>query len=84
MNNQAKSIGMTNSHFVDPNGVRLENVSTPLDLYQLAKYLYFNRSFILKMTKGIFDNDYYGQPSYDLKNLNLFADDPSFVGGKWD
>lgn len=82
MNNQAKSIGMTNSHFVDPNGVRLENVSTPLDLYQLAKYLYFNRSFILKMTKGIFDNDYYGQPSYDLKNLNLFADDPSFVGGK--
>ncbi|MDD3614140.1 MAG: L,D-transpeptidase family protein [Candidatus Pacebacteria bacterium] len=82
MNDQAKSIGMINSHFVDPNGVSLENVSTPLDLYQLSKYLYFNRSFVLRMTKGVFDNDYYGKPSYNLKNLNLFADDPNFVGGK--
>lgn len=82
MNDIAKSIGMTNTRFVDPNGAASENVSTPTDLYQLARYLYFNRSFILKMTKGIFDNNYYGQPIYELKNLNLFANDKDFIGGK--
>ncbi len=82
MNDIAQSIGMNNTHFVDPNGASSENVSTPVDLYQLARYLYFNRSFIFKMTKGIFDNLYYGQPSYQLKNLNLFADNKEFFGGK--
>lgn len=82
MNDIAKSIGMINTHFVDPNGFLSENISTPIDLYQLARYLYFNRSFIFKMTKGIFDNTYYGQPIYELKNLNLFSNDEDFVGGK--
>lgn len=82
MNDIAKSIGMTNTNFVDANGIESENVSTPIDLYQLARYLYFNRSFIFKMTKGIFDNTYYGQPIYELKNLNFFADNNDFVGGK--
>ncbi|MGB9847796.1 MAG: L,D-transpeptidase family protein [Minisyncoccia bacterium] len=82
MNDIAKSIGMINTNFVDANGIESENVSTPIDLYQLARYLYFNRSFIFKMTKGIFDNTYYGQPIYELKNLNFFADNNDFVGGK--
>jgi D-alanyl-D-alanine carboxypeptidase len=82
MNYQAKSIGMENTNFVDPNGSSLENVSTPLDLYQLAKYLYFNRSFVLNITKGIFDNDSYKEPAFNFKNSNLFYDDKNFVGGK--
>jgi len=82
MNNIVKSIGMYNTRLVDSNGVSSENVSTVLDLFYLAKYLYFNRSFIFNITKGIFDNTYYHQPIYQLKNLNLFADNPDFVGGK--
>jgi len=82
MNSIAKSIGMSNTHFVDANGSSPENISTAVDLYQLARYLYFNRSFILKMTKGIFDNSYYGRPVYQLENLNFFAADSSFIGGK--
>jgi D-alanyl-D-alanine carboxypeptidase len=73
---------MYNTRLVDPNGASSENVSTVLDLFYLAKYLYFNRSFIFNMTKGIFDNTYFGQPVYQLKNLNFFADNPDFVGGK--
>jgi hypothetical protein len=82
MNGVVKSIGMYNTRLVDPNGASSENVSTVLDLFYLAKYLYFNRSFIFNMTKGIFDNTYFGQPVYQLKNLNFFADNPDFVGGK--
>jgi len=82
MNYQTKVIGLKNSHFVDPNGFSIEDVSTPSDLYQLARYLYFNRRFILNISKGVYDNEYYDHPIYAVKNLNLFADDENFVGGK--
>lgn len=81
LNNKAKNIGMKNTHLVDANGIHPQNTASAIDLFQLAKYLYFNRGFVLKMTKGIFDNPFY-QPSFPLKNLNLFAEEESFVGGK--
>jgi lipoprotein-anchoring transpeptidase ErfK/SrfK len=44
MNQKAKSLGMTSSHFADPAGVSGDNVSTAQDLFALAKYIYNNRT----------------------------------------
>lgn len=81
LNSKARSIGMKNTNLVDPNGIHPQNTATAIDIFQLAKYLYFNRSFVLKMTKGVFDNPSY-RPPPALKNLNLFAEEKEFVGGK--
>jgi serine-type D-Ala-D-Ala endopeptidase (penicillin-binding protein 7) len=37
MNNKAKALGMTNSHFVEPTGLSPQNVSTPRDLARLIQ-----------------------------------------------
>lgn len=83
MNEKAQAIGMSKTNFADPSGKADENTSTAEDLLNLARYLYGNRSFILKMTTGHLDKSIYGEPVFsNLKNFNLFGDDPRFVGGK--
>ncbi|MEK7451243.1 MAG: L,D-transpeptidase family protein [Patescibacteria group bacterium] len=83
MNNKAKSLGMKSAKFVDPAGSESENISTAKDLFNLSKYIYNNRLFIFKITGGNLNNTAYGKPSFaDLKNFNVFGDDPSFIGGK--
>jgi D-alanyl-D-alanine carboxypeptidase len=83
MNQQAASIGMTNTHFVDPSGSNGGNVSTAHNLFVLAQYLYDNRSFILKMTTNNNDPNVYGPSAFaTLQNFNVFSDDPDFIGGK--
>ncbi len=84
MNAKATAVGMTASTFRDPAGSDAGNISTPEDLFALAKYLYNNRSFLLKITAGKITTSAYGTPLYaDLKNFNIIpgAYDP-FVGGK--
>lgn len=81
MNQKAQAIGMTNTHFLNVSSS--ESASTAQDLFSLAKYLDTNRSFILKMTTGHLDTSIYGKPAFsNLNNLNLFNDDPRFIGGK--
>jgi len=83
MNQKAKAIGMSSSQFVDPAGSQAGNLSTAQDLFNLAKYLYNNRSFILKMTTGRIDTSVYGRPRFSkIKNFNLFGDREDFDGGK--
>ncbi len=81
MNNKAKSIGMTNSSFEDPSGISKNNISTPQDLFLLLKYLYNNRSFILKLTNGNFEESPYNSQLTNLRNFNNFEKD-GFIGGK--
>ncbi|MFI5205326.1 MAG: L,D-transpeptidase family protein [Candidatus Paceibacterales bacterium] len=83
MNQKAKSIGMTDSHFTDPAGMNADNVASPQDLFNLAKYLYNNRSFILKISAGRLYSSAYGSPIFnDLQNFNIFSEDSTFIGGK--
>lgn len=83
MNKKSAAIGMYSSRFADPSGISEENVSTCVDLFNLAKYLYNNRGFILNMSAGNAKNSAYGTPSFEnLENLNPFKNDPSFIGGK--
>jgi hypothetical protein len=83
MNEQASAIGMTNTHFVDPSGSDWGDVSTARDYFEFAKYLYLNRSFILKMTTNSNDVNVYGPSVFtNLQNFNVFAGQSDFVGGK--
>lgn len=83
MNKKTKAIGMENTHFADTNGVLSGNVSTAEDLFVLAKYLYFNRSFILHMSAGEEDRAVYGPSQYqNLSNFNLIPGLNGIVGAK--
>lgn len=81
MNQKAQAIGMSSTNFTSAEGS--ESTSTAQNLFGLAKYLYTNRSFILKMTTGRLDTSIYGKPAFsNLENFNLFGNDPRFIGGK--
>lgn len=82
MNAKAKSIGMRNTQFTDPSGREAGDMSTPLDLFALLKYLYLNRSFLLKLSSETLPPSAYKNSFSSLANFNLFKGDPSFVGGK--
>ncbi|OHA17575.1 MAG: hypothetical protein A3H57_00860 [Candidatus Taylorbacteria bacterium RIFCSPLOWO2_02_FULL_43_11] len=83
MNDKAKALGMTNSVFVDPTGAGEGNVSTVDDLFMLAKYITNNRSFIWEISSGRLLTSAYGNIEWDnLQNMNDFAEDESFRGGK--
>ncbi|MBU2101630.1 L,D-transpeptidase family protein [Patescibacteria group bacterium] len=83
MNEKAKAIGMKNTTFVDTTDADHENTSTAQDLFQLAKYLYNNRSFVLAISSGVINKSAYDPPPWkDLENFNVFENDPDFVGGK--
>lgn len=86
MNKKAEAIGMRNTVFFDPAGISAENVSTSEDLFNLIKYLYNNRSFILKLSAGKLNDSVYGSPIFtNLKNFNISTEDTqdiNFIGGK--
>ena len=83
MNKKAKALGMLHATFTDPAGSDAGNTASAQDLFQLAKYLRNNRSFVLKLTTGELSRAAYGAPYFKgLENFNLFASDPKFLGGK--
>lgn len=83
MNKKATAIGMTHTRFTDPFGGDAGNVSTAEDLFQLSKFLYANRSFVLKLSAGTLKTSAYDAPDFaDLQNFNIFTGDPNFIGGK--
>lgn len=83
MNKKAEALGMGKTHFIDAAGKNSENVSSVEDLFAFSKYLYNNRSFVLKMTAGDLDRTVYGSPIWkDLENFNFFAGLAEFIGGK--
>ncbi len=85
MNEKAKSIGMSHTKFVDPNGTSLENVSTTEDLFMLAKYIYNNRSFIFDITSGKVKTNTYGESIFSsLGSANSVNTKNYFFGGMSD
>ncbi len=61
MNEKAVSVGMSSTNFVDVNGEGEENISNSEDLFLLLKYLYNNRSFILKISAGNLEESIYAE-----------------------
>lgn len=83
MNKKADSLGMHQSHFVDPAGFGSENVSSPQDLLRLLQYLYNNRSFILRISSGREVVSAYTPTRFgSLQNFNNTTKEENFIGGK--
>lgn len=83
INQKAQSVGMTSSQFVDPSGASDDNIASAQDLYQLVRYMYYNRMFLLALSAGeIIEEGYSAVRFNDIENLNIFSDNPDFVGGK--
>jgi len=83
MNQKAGAIGMKESRFADTSGTQAANVSTAEDLFALAKYLYYNRSFVLHMSVGNENRVAYGPSQFrDLANLNAIPGTAEMMGGK--
>jgi D-alanyl-D-alanine carboxypeptidase len=86
MNDKATSLGMTQTKIVDVDGRNPSNTSTSEDLFALAKYLYNNRSFVLKISSGRITSSVYGEPVFkNLQSLNTpKGTESAFVGGMVD
>jgi D-alanyl-D-alanine carboxypeptidase len=82
LNQKAKALGMEQTRLIDPAGISVNNMATIRDLVSLAKYLYFNKSFILNITDSTPETMDYPGRFPDLKNLNIFFSDAEFRGGK--
>ena len=84
MNEKTKAILMEKTSFIDPSGLDAENVSTAQDLFYLVRYILNNRTPLLKISRGERVISF-GKVRFDLKNLknkNIFAEHPNFIGGK--
>ncbi len=82
MNKRAKSLEMEDTSFNDAYGIDPQNTSSAQDLYKLARYIYNNRPWIYEITKGHVYTDFGAVSFQNLKNYNLFMNDPAFIGGK--
>ncbi|MCH5266120.1 MAG: D-alanyl-D-alanine carboxypeptidase [Lachnospiraceae bacterium] len=74
MNEKAKALGMTSTHFVTPNGLDAkDHGSTPADMCRLAAYAIQNREFCsLIQTRAHRFSDVSGAHSYSLTNRDAF------------
>ncbi len=83
MERKANAIGMRNAVFQDAAGISGGNRASAMDLLHLAKYLLYNRSFLLNISRGGVRHSAYGPPPFpDLKNFNHFSVQGEFLGGK--
>ena len=82
MNEKTKKIMMDNTIFTDPTGFDEGNISTAEDLFYLARYIKNTAQPLLNISKG--ENvplvNSYVFPN--LQNLNVFYENPYFLGGK--
>ena len=84
MNEKTKSILMENTEFTCPSGYDPGNVSTAKDLFYLARYIFNNRFPLLEIGKGKKVSSF-GDIGFDINemyNMNVFINDPYFIGGK--
>lgn len=74
MNQKAAALGMTQTHFVTPNGLDAEgHYSTASDMCLLASYAVKNSSFVrLVQTKSYRFSDHSGKHIYSLSNKDAF------------
>jgi len=84
MNEKTKSILMPNTFFTDVSGYDPGNISTPQDIFYLARYIKNNRPPIFQLTRGE-SVPSFGHVKFDIDemwNKNVFSEDATFIGGK--
>ncbi len=79
---KAKAIGMEKTRFTKTTIAEGQSNTTVSDLYQLLRYMYFNRKFLLTISADTAETRIYGAPAFSgIENHNLFKGDAQFVGG---
>ncbi|BCX16173.1 MAG: hypothetical protein KatS3mg098_402 [Candidatus Parcubacteria bacterium] len=84
MNQKAKELGMKNTSFDEPTGLSYLNQSTLEDIYLLINYIYHNNPLILDISrkKSVSLREEGSGKIKTFSNINLFAGQPNFFGGK--
>lgn len=84
MNDKAAELQMTHTNFVDSIGFSLSNQSTVLNLEKLVSYIYIYYPEILSFSrqKNIEIIDLKTKTKRRLSNINVFAGEKEFIGGK--
>ncbi len=84
MNQKAKELGMNDTYYEEASGLSFLNQSTAADLTKLASYIYNNYPEILEISKQKEVNiaELKSKKSRKLLNINRFAGQPNFMGGK--
>ena len=84
MNAVARRAGMSNSQFVEPTGLSVQNQSTVEDLVKLIQYIWRENQEFFQITRRSTDFivDTNLGVERQLININQFAGDPDFLGGK--
>ncbi|MEK7590502.1 MAG: serine hydrolase [Patescibacteria group bacterium] len=84
MNEKATELQMTHTSFVDPIGFSLSNQSTTADLEKLVSYIYvyYPEIFSYSRQKEIEIIDLKSTIKRRLFNINVFAGEKEFLGGK--
>ncbi len=84
MRGKLKEVGMEETSLYEPTGLSPKNQSTPRDIAKLMRYLYNYHPEILKITRTPKDTAYETKTRTRqvLVNINKFAGQSSFIGGK--
>jgi len=84
MNAKAEAWGMANTYYDDPSGLSAANQSTANDLLALARNIYAEYPQIFDMTRlpQATVSEISRGAAVTVKNINNFAGDPDFLGGK--
>jgi len=84
MNQKAKELGMNDTYYEEPTGLSFLNQSTANDLVKLANYIYANHPQILEISrqKEVLIKELNTKKSRKLLNINRFAGQADFIGGK--
>ncbi len=84
MNDKAGELRMLNTSYFDPSGLTPKNQSTPDDLYRLMDYLHIAHPELLTITRQrrVVITDLHAHKKHTLTNIDTFAGQNNFVGGK--
>lgn len=84
MNKKAKDLDLDETVFFDPTGLSAKNQSTPNDILKMISYIHQNYPEILKITsqKSSPIVELNSKRKRNLSNINEFAGQLDFIGGK--
>ncbi len=82
INDKVEALGMEGAYFVDPAGVSADNKASAKNIFSLAKFLYNNKSFVLKVSSSTTNSSVLPKAFKNLNNFNLIDGVSGFFGGK--
>ncbi len=84
MNTKAQELGMSETRFSEPSGLSYLNQSTAQDVVKLLGYLYRQKPELIDYTrtKRIYLEEYEHGRRFTFTNINAFAGQKDFLGGK--